>query len=320
MTGRTGSSRKVAPLTADFQDISKNLTSLDHANVFAQPNKPVRKSSSLEVISELSSKRRVQVEKLNKSETNLKITSPKLAQKTKTAPKELAQLENVSSRGRVRRKAKEEENPLVKLMGKKDTERKSKKLLVCKCKFTKCIQRYCPCFRTDQLCGSRCKCQGCINRVEYLDTRNKFKQALGDKDELSFTKRFKVVKVKIIQENGEEIEDGKPEVIADRLINIKGCTCTKSKCLNNYCDCLKKGIDCTSLCVCTKCRNQKEQIIVPKKFENQKTNYKIYKKSSMMTREIKKELKKDMKKNIKMMLKKNLKKSENKEDSGSKKK
>ena len=72
-----------------------------------------------------------------------------------------------------------------------------------------------------------------------------------------------------------------------RTINIKGCKCTKTKCLKKYCECFSHGVECTSLCVCCSCKNQKDKVIVLGKFENQKTNYKIYKLSSKLTKEVK---------------------------------
>ena len=67
-------------------------------------------------------------------------------------------------------------------------------------------------------------------------------------------------------------------------INLKGCNCTKTKCQKKYCECFNMNIDCTNLCVCVGCSNNKQNIIVPH-FEK-KTNYKKYKQSSKLLKEI----------------------------------
>ena len=40
-------------------------------------------------------------------------------------------------------------------------------------------------------------------------------------------------------------------------INSKGCSCSKSNCSKNYCECHKNGLNCSSLCKCETCKNDK---------------------------------------------------------------
>ena len=47
------------------------------------------------------------------------------------------------------------------------------------------------------------------------------------------------------------------------------CTCTKSGCNKNYCECFKNGQKCTSLCRCISCENNDE-------ISNKKNNNCIY--------------------------------------------
>lgn len=45
------------------------------------------------------------------------------------------------------------------------------------------------------------------------------------------------------------------------------CTCTKSNCQKNYCDCFKNGTRCTDVCRCVECKNTKvEEKVKPEKF------------------------------------------------------
>lgn len=198
-------------LTPDFEAVSRNLTSLDHSNSAIKPVKRRRKISSLEIISEQPIRDRLKNEKLNKSAQKYKPSDPELIPKTKTAPKELMEMVGRSRSGRIRRKTKEEVNPLVKLMGKHESEGKMKKAMGCHCTNTKCVQRYCPCFKNNNLCGSKCKCTQCMNRKEHMKIRDKIKSVLADKDDLGYPKRFQMVQVQIIRENGDTVIEGRSE-------------------------------------------------------------------------------------------------------------
>ena len=37
---------------------------------------------------------------------------------------------------------------------------------------------------------------------------------------------------------------------------VRKCTCTKTRCLKNYCECFKLGLVCTEDCECKNCCNQ----------------------------------------------------------------
>jgi len=40
-------------------------------------------------------------------------------------------------------------------------------------------------------------------------------------------------------------------------IHSRGCNCSKTGCIKNYCECFKEGIGCSWFCKCVECRNDK---------------------------------------------------------------
>lgn len=39
---------------------------------------------------------------------------------------------------------------------------------------------------------------------------------------------------------------------------VRRCTCSKTRCLKNYCECFKQGVSCGSECGCTSCCNREK--------------------------------------------------------------
>ena len=100
----------------------------------------------------------------------------------------------------------------------------------CSCSKTQCNRKYCECFNSGNYCVD-CNCKNCNNKPPVNSYTNK-----RPEDE------YKSKKEKII------------------------CTCTKSGCNKNYCECFKIGQKCSSLCRCIGCENN-DQI------QNKKYNY-----------------------------------------------
>ena len=109
----------------------------------------------------------------------------------------------------------------------------------CTCKKTKCIKKYCECFSSGNLCYN-CKCENCENKPYYIENKNNIKKE---------------------EENIELDEDENEE---KKLII---CTCSKSGCNKNYCECFKAKVKCNNKCRCIKCLNkqdEKKELEVPK--------------------------------------------------------
>ena len=104
----------------------------------------------------------------------------------------------------------------------------------CSCSKTQCNRKYCECFNSGNYCVD-CNCKNCINKPPVNSYTNKHPK----KDDLSKLKKEKII-----------------------------CTCTKSGCNKNYCECYKVGQKCSSLCRCIGCENNDQ--IFRKKYN---TNY-----------------------------------------------
>jgi len=94
--------------------------------------------------------------------------------------------------------------------------------MLCNCKRSKCLQKYCECFAAGRIC-SDCNCTDCKNTEKDVGTQV-HNAALA-------TKR-----------RNEQ----------DRRL---GCNCEKSRCLRKYCVCFATGVPCNGSCKCKDCEN-----------------------------------------------------------------
>lgn len=93
----------------------------------------------------------------------------------------------------------------------------------CTCEKSKCLKKYCECFANGETCSSSCQCFDCrnMNFNTHLATNKKEKDNItAPADNKSIT-----------------------------------CTCTKSNCIKNYCDCFKANKKCSLKCRCLDCQN-----------------------------------------------------------------
>ena len=106
----------------------------------------------------------------------------------------------------------------------------------CSCSKTQCNRKYCECYNSGNYCVD-CNCKNCNNKPPQNSYTNK-----RPTDDQSKLKKEKVI-----------------------------CTCTKSGCNKNYCECFKSGQKCTVLCRCIGCENN-DQIQVKKYNNNYQCN------------------------------------------------
>lgn len=91
----------------------------------------------------------------------------------------------------------------------------------CKCKKTKCLRLYCPCFANGQACNASCACAGCGNTLSKNQANRRKAQKLSRR---------------------KDAQDRK-------------CTCKKNRCLQRYCVCFLHNQPCGSQCKCKGCAN-----------------------------------------------------------------
>ena len=91
----------------------------------------------------------------------------------------------------------------------------------CTCTKTQCNRKYCEYFNSGNFCID-CNCRNCNNRPSANFYSNKHSIEYSSKD----------MKQKFV------------------------CTCTKSRCYKNYCECFRNNQKCSSLCRCVSCENR----------------------------------------------------------------
>ena len=90
--------------------------------------------------------------------------------------------------------------------------------ICCICSKSKCLNNYCSCHKNGNICNKNCRCLGCENNINIKKSENN-------------TNIEKEVKMK------------------------SSCKCKISNCLNQYCNCKKRGICCKKDCECFNCQN-----------------------------------------------------------------
>lgn len=115
-------------------------------------------------------------------------------------------------------------------------------LKACKCTKSKCLRLYCECFAKGMICGVDCKCSECHNNNEHKPLRELVIQETLEKNPYAFKSKYKRLDRK------------------DSILHSRGCNCSKTGCIKEYCECFKAGTGCSRLCKCLNCQNQKIEI------------------------------------------------------------
>lgn len=148
--------------------------------------------------------------------------------------------------------------PLIEIKPAKTRKLRKRRFDGCSCKNSNCLRLHCACFKELGYCKPTCKCDNCLNKTEFVKTRN-----------------FAIEKTKFIFSNA--FAGHEPVLVTDvtgeaHSINPRGCNC-KSGCARNYCDCRKVNGKCSYICKCSDCANEKVEL-------SREELIKIYKPSS----------------------------------------
>jgi hypothetical protein len=90
----------------------------------------------------------------------------------------------------------------------------------CKCTKIDCLKMYCECFSKGRVCNEKCECYSCCNKPDCKLQIYKAQQMANFRHPGTFK--------------------GIPPFVPERR-----CTCKKSECRKNYCECYRAGMKCT---------------------------------------------------------------------------
>ena len=124
----------------------------------------------------------------------------------------------------------------------KDYLNPKKPLKKCKCTKSKCLRLYCECFAKGMVCGVDCNCTDCHNTEDHRPLRELVIQETLEKNPYAFKSKYK----RLDQQ--------------DNILHSRGCNCSKTGCVKEYCECFKAGTGCSRLCRCSNCLNKKIDI------------------------------------------------------------
>ena len=130
----------------------------------------------------------------------------------------------------------------AKLKASKSRQGRPKK---CNCTRSKCLKLYCDCFSVGQLCDG-CNCQDCGNTEANREEIDKARKSVLKRSKNAFAAKF-------VEADGSRVVETKGKDSK----HVRGCNCSKSRCIKNYCECWQMGIQCNAKCKCVNCSNGK---------------------------------------------------------------
>ena len=121
----------------------------------------------------------------------------------------------------------------------------------CSCTKSKCLKLYCDCFSVGQLCDG-CNCNECGNTEANIEEIEKARKSVLKRSKNAFAAKF-------VEADGNAVIETKGKDSK----HARGCNCSKSRCIKNYCECWQMGIQCSEKCKCVNCSNGKPDSETP---------------------------------------------------------
>lgn len=127
----------------------------------------------------------------------------------------------------------------------------------CTCKKTRCVKKYCECYSNKIFCYN-CKCENCENKPNFINDNIKDNNTINKKETEEEINEDKYNNSTNNKQISETINDDINDNNSKKLII---CTCSKSGCNKNYCECFKAKVKCNNKCRCIKCLNKPEDSV-----------------------------------------------------------
>ena len=107
-----------------------------------------------------------------------------------------------------------------------------------------------------------CKCENCENKSYFIDGTNNTNNNINNIKNINIDSKKEEEEINDIKNNKQNNENNN-EITDNNLKKLIICTCSKSGCNKNYCECFKAKVKCNNKCRCIKCLNKPEDSSIP---------------------------------------------------------